>query len=66
MGEAVYLTQHVVIVGMRDQVIIVVTGNSRRKERHDRRESLNGGQATTERMAESPCGRGAARYVVVR
>ena len=27
---------HHVVVGMRDQVVIVVTGNSRRKERHDR------------------------------
>jgi len=65
MGEAVYPTHHVV-VGMGDQVVIVVTGNSRRKERHDCRGSQNGGQATTERMAESPRGRGAARYVVVR
>ena len=65
MGEAAYPTHHVV-VGMGDQVVIVVTGNSRRKERHDCRGSQNGGQATTERMVESPRGRGAARYVVVR
>ena len=48
---------------MGDQVVIVVTGNSRRKERHDRRGSPNGGQATTERMAESPRG---ARSCAVR
>jgi len=51
MGEAVYLT-HYVVVGMRDQVAIVAIGNSRRKEGHDRRRSPNGGQATTERVAE--------------
>lgn len=40
------------VVGMRDQVVIVVTGTSRRKERHDQRGSPNGGQATSERMTE--------------
>ena len=55
MGEAVYPTHHVV-VGIGDQAVIVVTGNSRRKERHDRRGSPNCGQATTGRMAESPAG----------
>ncbi len=62
MGEAVYPTHHVV-VGIGDHVIIVVTGYSRRKERHDRRGPPNGGRQTTERMAESTHG---ARNCAVR